>query len=199
MALLVAFSAQACGSANGAEDGRTDDARPAAVTGNPSGQGAQEGPGRGMAWVILGADTVVAEVAATAEARRDGLMYREELAEGVVATGGGHCIYRVTKRKLTSLEAASELASLAGVQTGVVAMAGLKDRQGVTSQFMSVPKGREVRLQRPELKIEPVGYSRAALSSGDSIGNRRVGSGVDRVDVRLGERGGRVGGSGAGR
>ena len=42
----------------------------------------QEGPGRGMAWVILGADTVTAEVAASAEERRQGLMYREELPDG---------------------------------------------------------------------------------------------------------------------
>ena len=35
-----------------------------------------------MAWVILGADTVTAEVAASAEERRQGLMYREELPDG---------------------------------------------------------------------------------------------------------------------
>jgi uncharacterized membrane protein (UPF0127 family) len=44
--------------------------------------GHQEGPGRGMAWVILGADTVTAEVAASAEERRQGLMYREDLPDG---------------------------------------------------------------------------------------------------------------------
>ncbi len=35
-----------------------------------------------MAWVVLGDDTVFAEVAATAEERREGLMYREDLPEG---------------------------------------------------------------------------------------------------------------------
>jgi len=35
-----------------------------------------------MAWVVLGPDTVVAEVASTAEERREGLMYREDLPDG---------------------------------------------------------------------------------------------------------------------
>ena len=39
-------------------------------------------PPAGYAWVIFGADTVLAEVAATAEEREQGLMYREEVPDG---------------------------------------------------------------------------------------------------------------------
>lgn len=39
-------------------------------------------PPAGYAWVIFGADTVVAEVAATADERAQGLMYREEVPDG---------------------------------------------------------------------------------------------------------------------
>ena len=39
-------------------------------------------PPAGHAWVIFGNDTVVAEVAATAEERSQGLMYRDELPDG---------------------------------------------------------------------------------------------------------------------
>jgi len=39
-------------------------------------------PPAGHAWVIFGADTVVAEVARTADERAEGLMYREELPDG---------------------------------------------------------------------------------------------------------------------
>lgn len=39
-------------------------------------------PERGHAWVILGSDTVVAEVAATPAAHQEGLMHREEVPEG---------------------------------------------------------------------------------------------------------------------
>lgn len=39
-------------------------------------------PPAGHAWVIMGADTVVAEVASTADERAEGLMYREEVPDG---------------------------------------------------------------------------------------------------------------------
>lgn len=39
-------------------------------------------PARGMAWVIFDADTVHAEIAYTEQERAQGLMFREELAEG---------------------------------------------------------------------------------------------------------------------
>jgi uncharacterized membrane protein (UPF0127 family) len=39
-------------------------------------------PPAGHAWVIFGADTVLAEVAATSEERTEGLMYREEVPDG---------------------------------------------------------------------------------------------------------------------
>jgi uncharacterized membrane protein (UPF0127 family) len=39
-------------------------------------------PPAGFAWVIFGADTVVAEVASTADERAEGLMYREEVPDG---------------------------------------------------------------------------------------------------------------------
>ncbi|MDE3002428.1 MAG: DUF192 domain-containing protein [Gemmatimonadota bacterium] len=39
-------------------------------------------PPAGYAWVIFGADTVVAEVAATADERAQGLMYRDEVPDG---------------------------------------------------------------------------------------------------------------------
>jgi len=39
-------------------------------------------PPAGHAWVIFGADTVVAEVAATADERAQGLMYRDEVPDG---------------------------------------------------------------------------------------------------------------------
>ncbi|MBM4183354.1 MAG: DUF192 domain-containing protein [Gemmatimonadetes bacterium] len=40
------------------------------------------GPPAGHAWIIFGADTVLAEVAATADERAEGLMYREAVPDG---------------------------------------------------------------------------------------------------------------------
>jgi TruD family tRNA pseudouridine synthase len=96
---------------------------------------------------------------------------RELLLPDLLVESGGHAVYRVTKRKLTSPEAASVLAREAGVQPSEVAMAGLKDRQGVTIQYMSVPGGRAVDFESPELRIEPVGRMDRELSSADSRGN----------------------------
>jgi len=95
----------------------------------------------------------------------------ELLREGILQERGPHRVYRVTKRKLTSLEAASELARLAGVTPGDVAMAGLKDRQGVTHQYMSVPGGDPVRISGNELSIQQVGALSRPISSEDSDGN----------------------------
>lgn len=39
-------------------------------------------PPAGYAWVIFGSDTVTAEVAATADERAEGLMYRDEVPDG---------------------------------------------------------------------------------------------------------------------
>lgn len=40
------------------------------------------GPPAGHAWIIFGADTVLAEVAATSDERAEGLMYREAVPDG---------------------------------------------------------------------------------------------------------------------
>ena len=95
----------------------------------------------------------------------------EILRDDVLRPAGEHRVYRVTKRKHTSLEAARVLGDLAGVAPGQVAMAGLKDRQGVTRQYMSIPRGKPVQLHDPHLTIEPIGFALGELQSADSIGN----------------------------
>ncbi len=96
---------------------------------------------------------------------------RELLADGYLAERGRFRVFRVTKRKLTSLEAAAELARAAGVDSGEVALAGLKDRQGVTIQYMSVHGGVPVDVREPELRIEQVGFADDELTSEHSHGN----------------------------
>lgn len=96
---------------------------------------------------------------------------RELLREGFIIDRGPHRVYRVKKRKLTSIEAARALSELAGARSGDVAMAGLKDRQGVTEQTMTLPHGKPVAYRRPELTIETLGSSAEAISSEDTLGN----------------------------
>ena len=96
---------------------------------------------------------------------------RELIDESYLRQRGRFRVYRVTKTKLTSLEAAAALAEMAGVAAGDVGMAGLKDRQGVTTQYMSVPSRQPVFLKTPALRIEPAGFSDRALTSAESAGN----------------------------
>jgi len=96
---------------------------------------------------------------------------RELLADGYLTERGDHVVYRVTKRKMTTPEAVDVLAHEAGVEAGEVSIAGLKDRQGVTIQHMTVPGGRVASLREKELLIEPIGRAREALTSEESLGN----------------------------
>ena len=77
VALLA--SGAACTPAQGGDRSAaaTDDVAP----GTPGAEQVRRPPA-GRAWVIFGADTVVAEVARTPDERAEGLMYREELPDG---------------------------------------------------------------------------------------------------------------------
>src|SRR5262249_60941070 len=90
---------------------------------------------------------------------------RELLDERYLRERGRFRVYLVTKTKLTSLEAAARLADMAGVPASDVGIAGLKDRQGVTTQYMSVRSKRPVFLKTPALRIETAGFADSALTS----------------------------------
>ena len=73
MALFIAFGCAA------AEDPRVDAER-ALAEATP--RVLEPRPPAGHAWVIFGVDTVLAEVASTADERAEGLMYRDEVPDG---------------------------------------------------------------------------------------------------------------------
>ncbi|MBI3819791.1 MAG: tRNA pseudouridine(13) synthase TruD [Planctomycetes bacterium] len=85
--------------------------------------------------------------------------------------GGGHRVYRVTKTKLTTIEAADIMAKEAGVDKREVQFAGLKDRQGVTVQYISIEGGRRIKINEPGLKVEHVFDSKTAIESDWVRGN----------------------------
>ncbi|MCO5170318.1 MAG: tRNA pseudouridine(13) synthase TruD [Planctomycetes bacterium] len=66
----------------------------------------------------------------------------EELTDWQPAERGSISVYEVTKRKLDTFEAIRVLAARAGVGLPKVAYVGLKDRQGVTTQLISIEGGR---------------------------------------------------------
>jgi tRNA pseudouridine13 synthase len=84
---------------------------------------------------------------------------------------GPFAVYRITKRGLTTFEAADMLAKAAGVERTAVCYAGLKDKDGITSQVMTVEGGKPVTFRDKAMTIRPIGRATRAIESTDSKGN----------------------------
>lgn len=82
--LVVILGASACADARAvpASDRDAPETSVAETTPRPETRALGPLPPAGYAWVIFGADTVVAEVAATADERAQGLMYRDDVPDG---------------------------------------------------------------------------------------------------------------------
>lgn len=83
---------------------------------------------------------------------------------------GHHAIYRVEKRKLTTFEAVRLIAARCDVPLDKVSYVGLKDRQGVTTQYLSVEDAL-LKTRVPGVHTQLVGRSAKALSSENLLGN----------------------------
>ncbi|MFT5830254.1 MAG: tRNA pseudouridine13 synthase, partial [Bacteroidia bacterium] len=97
---------------------------------------------------------------------------RELLNDNYLTEKGEFAVYRITKKKMTTPEAIKALASETGLNTGDIKFAGLKDRQAVTTQYMSVPrKHRATTVNEGDLRIEQAGFAETELTSDHSRGN----------------------------
>ena len=85
--------------------------------------------------------------------------------------GGEHYVYRIAKRKITTFDAVRRLAKAAGVPLGSVSYCGLKDKQSHSLQHVSI-KGRRLEARVEGLRVELVGRSQEAISSGNLVRNR---------------------------
>src|SRR5205823_11146859 len=94
----------------------------------------------------------------------------DELVEWREDSGGVHAIYRIRKRKLTTFEAMRLLAARGRVPLDRLSYVGLKDRQGVTTQYVSI-EGAELRGKIGGIHYELVGRAREPLSSQHLRGN----------------------------
>ena len=93
-----------------------------------------------------------------------------ELLEFPADPQGEHYVHLLHKEKLSTAEALSTIAREAEVDRTAIAYAGLKDRQAITEQFVSIA-GRAVELQRPGLRLAPVGRTHEPITSRMSRGN----------------------------
>lgn len=90
----------------------------------------------------------------------------EPEAEGPVS------VYELTKRKLDTFEAMRMVSAHTGIPLDKIRYAGLKDRQAVTTQLISIEGGQHIRGAIPGLKIKYLGRSSAPLSGEHLQGNR---------------------------
>lgn len=93
-----------------------------------------------------------------------------ELLQWPEVPGGDHVVHLLHKEKLSTPEALSMLVREADVERSAIAYAGLKDRQAVTEQFVSIER-RAVELKLANLRVVPVGATDRPITSKLSAGN----------------------------
>src|SRR5690606_13975964 len=83
---------------------------------------------------------------------------------------GEHFVHLLRKSKLDTVQALTEVARHCDVSRRDIAFAGLKDRQGITEQWISV-RGKRLDLRRRDLEVTFVGRAAHAITSKQSRGN----------------------------
>jgi tRNA pseudouridine13 synthase len=84
---------------------------------------------------------------------------------------GRHFVYLMDKQKLSTFEAVDRLCARFKIPRAAVSYCGLKDKQGRTTQLVAI-EGRRIELQEPDLRLKPLGRSRAPLSAANTTSNR---------------------------
>jgi tRNA pseudouridine13 synthase len=84
---------------------------------------------------------------------------------------GRHFVYLMDKQKLSTFEAVDRICSRFKIPRAAVSFCGLKDKQGRTTQLLAIA-GRQVELQDPDLRLKPLGRTRAPLSAANTTSNR---------------------------
>ena len=84
---------------------------------------------------------------------------------------GAWFVYLMDKQKLSTFEAVDRLCTRFKIPRASVSFCGLKDKQGRTTQLIAV-EGRQIDVQDPDLRLKPLGRTRAALSAANTTSNR---------------------------
>jgi tRNA pseudouridine13 synthase len=80
-------------------------------------------------------------------------------------------VYLMDKQKLSTFEAIERISARARIPRAAVSAAGLKDKQGRTTQIVAV-RGRPVKVQDPDLRLKFLGRTASQLSSANTTSNR---------------------------
>ncbi len=93
-----------------------------------------------------------------------------ELLQWPDVPNGDYVVHLLHKEKLSTPEALSMLVREADVERSAIAYAGLKDRQAVTDQYVTIER-RAVEVRLPNLRVQPVGTTDRPITSRLSGGN----------------------------
>jgi len=96
----------------------------------------------------------------------------EELIELPRDEKGRFSLYRLTKRKLTTLDALKILARKKRVPLREISYAGLKDKHGVTIQHITAPREYDLSIEEKNFKVEFLYHTNHRLRLGMHMGNR---------------------------
>lgn len=99
----------------------------------------------------------------------------EEIPAERKLSGGPYLVCRLTKRNWELQHAVKEIAKRLGISHRRIGWAGTKDRNAVTSQWISIYDilpDQLATLHLKDISIEPVGHSNEPLMLGDLLGNR---------------------------
>ena len=124
----------------------------------------------GISWYASDAEGIGGRLRATAE---DFIV--EEIPPEKKQTTGPFLICRLTKKNWELQHAVKEIAKRLGISHRRIGFAGTKDRNAITTQWISlynVTREQVAAIYLKDITLEPVGPSNEGLSLGDLLGNR---------------------------
>ena len=124
----------------------------------------------GISWYATGTDGIGGLLRGQAE---DFIV--EEVPAGPWKDTGQYLILRLTKRNWEQQRLVKEMAKALGISHRRISWAGTKDRNAVTSQYISIHRLEPDALERitlPDVRLEMVGRSDHPLALGELTGNR---------------------------
>ncbi len=96
----------------------------------------------------------------------------EEIVSMPRAEHGRYSLYRMTKRKLTTIEALKILAKKKRVALSEISYAGLKDKHGIAVQHLTAPRRYDLSIEERNFKVEFLYHTGERLRLGMHLGNR---------------------------
>jgi tRNA pseudouridine13 synthase len=92
-------------------------------------------------------------------------------ASGVKPVKGPYTLFLLEKNGLGTIDALKIIAKQFSIRVADIGYAGLKDKNAITFQYVTI-KGIEKEINKDNLKLTKVGYSKNMICVGDLIGNK---------------------------